>query len=169
MQKEAIAAVMKKEGLHRHDIPKEANVNPRFLEQIKGSCRYFRCKSSASFDEHIQSDTDTSDSDDEDQCDHSWVSVHAWCVLDLKKQRIAHRWTQECRQCNKKCIPFFDKSSVLRMAEFAVDLCLKRIGRREYEVRDSRYDLSDMEKILTGPHDEDRCEMCQELGHNCWQ
>ena len=53
------------------------------------------------------------------------------------------------------------------MAEFAVDLCLKRMGRREFEERDPSFDLSDMEGALTGPHDENRCEMCQELGHNC--
>lgn len=112
MERETIAAIMIKEGLYPEDIPMEANVNPTVLAQIKGSCRYFRCKSSASFDEHIQTDSDRSDSDDEHQCDHSWVSVHAWCVLDLKKQRIAHCWAQECRECNMKCTPFFDKGSV---------------------------------------------------------
>ena len=147
---------MRKVGLDPEDIPgEEPNVSPEILKTIKKSCRYFHCKAFAEFDVHIP-------------CFHSWKSAHVWCILDLKKRRICRKWRQKCRQCNKKCIPSFDKSSVRRMAEFAVDLCLKRLGRREYEVRDPTYDLSDMEKSLTGPHDEERCEMCQELGHSCW-
>ena len=84
---EVISEVMENEGLRPEDIPREHGVNPASLQQIKGSRRYFRCKAFASFDEHV----DNSDQDD-DPCYHSWKSAHAWCVLDLKKQRIAHHW-----------------------------------------------------------------------------
>ena len=157
VDEEIITEVMEREGLYPEDIPKEHGVNPANLQQIKGSRRYFRCKAFASFDEHV----------DADLCHHSWKSAHAWCVLDLRKQRIAHRFCQECKHCEEKCTPDFDRSAVRRMAEFAVDLCLKRLGRREFEERS--FDLSDMERVLTGPHDEERCEVCQSLGHSCWQ
>ena len=159
VDRQIITEVMETEGLHPDDIPSEHGVNPASLQQIKGSRRYYRCKAFASFDEHVDTDPDT--------CYHSWKSAHAWCVLDLKKQHIAHRWCQECKHCDKKCIPEFDRSAIRRMAEFAVDLCLKQLGRREFEERS--FDLGDMERVLAGPHDEERCEMCQALGHSCWQ
>ena len=104
-----ITEVMEREGLYPEDIPQEYGVNPANLQQIKGSRRYFRCKAFARFDEHIDTDSD---------CNHSWKSAHAWCVLDLKKQRIAHRFHQECKHCEEKCTPDFDESAIRRMAEF---------------------------------------------------
>ena len=131
MERRIITEVMEEEGLYPDDIPNESGVNPVKLEQIKHSCRYFRCKAFASFDDH-----------EHFGCGHTWKSAHAWCILDLKKQCIAHRWSQECKKCEGSSDPEFDRSAVRRMAIFAVDLCLKRMGRRKYEPRDPSFDTS---------------------------
>ena len=154
MERRVIAEVMREEGLQSADIPQEPEVNPEILEQIRGSKRYFRCKAFASFESH-------------DGCGNSWKSAHAWCVLDLKEQCIVHHWCQGCQQCEGKSSPSYDEQSVRRMAKFAVKVCLIRLGRREDD-RSAAFDLSDLERVLQGPHDETRCEMCQTLGHRCW-
>ena len=100
------------------------------------------------------------------KCEHTWKSAHAWCVLDLKKQCIAHRWCQECKKCEGKSEPWFDIESLERMAEFAVELYLIRIGVRE---REELFDADDSDPQMGPPHDERRCDMCKQLDHSCWK
>lgn len=104
-------------------------------------------------------------------CGRSWKSAHAWCVLDLKKQKIAHKLTQDCQSCDGRSDPQFDREAMKRMADYAVDFYLKRSGRRSWPPRSDVYDFNDMLFALDDrpPHDEARCEMCRKLGRSCWK
>ena len=163
--KQVIAEVMEEEGVDPNEIPKDSHINPSDLQQIKKTDRYFRCKGFVSFNVHITPSGR--------QCKHTWKSAHAWCVLDLKKQRIVHRWCQECRLCGGEYEPWFDEEALERMAEYAVNFYLVRVGRREWKQRDDDYSIesddSSSSSVPIGPHDEARCDMCKELGCSCWK
>lgn len=158
MEQEVINEVMTENRVTTQDIPEERGVDPTNLSAISQSKRYFKTKAFASFNAH-------------GMCARSWKSAHAWCVLDLKRQRIAHKLTQDCQSCNGCSEPQFDREAMKRMADYAVDLYLKRTGRRAWPVRDDPYDFNDMLLELDDrpPHDERRCEMCRMLGRSCWK
>ena len=101
------------------------------------------------------------------RCNRSWNSAHAWCIVDLRKQCVSRLYGQVCNKCECNATPIFDRDVMRRMAEYAVNRYLERVGRRQrphmeinssVEVRDDR-----------GPHEEDKCEMCKELGRSCWK
>ena len=153
-----IDEVMKANGVTTDEIPRERGVDPTDLQAITHSKRYFKTKAFASFGLH-------------GGCSRSWKSAHAWCVLDLKEQRIHHKYPQDCQSCNGESMPHFDRDSLVRMAEYAVDMYLKRCGRREWQPRSSTFEFDDMFDALDdrGPHDQARCKMCRLLGRSCWK
>ena len=155
--KRIISAEMNKYTITPSDIPNDFGVNVTNIKEVNKSKRYFRCKGFASFDEH--------ESPTESNCDNTWKSQHAWCVLDLKGQCIAHRWYQECKRCNEKSSPWFDEAALERMAEYAVKWYLILVGKRERDKRDT----DDKNPQLGPPHIEAKCEMCKQLGHSCWK
>ena len=139
--KKVISEEMMKMGVLQKDVPEDADINPSDVNQVmknsKGR-RYYRCKAFAHFGKHIKpnqpnkpdqsNETDQHDQPDQ-TCKHTWKSAHAWCVLDLKKQRIAHRWCQKCKQCEGKSGPWFDEEALQRMAEYAVNVSKEWKGR----------------------------------------
>lgn len=149
----AIREVMKEKGVSTREIPEERRADPKTAVN-SGSRRYFRVKGFASFDEHV----------DPGDCHRTWKSAHAWCVIDLKEQRVAYRYKQECQSCDGELTPDFDEEALRKMAEYVVDY---KFLRKPREV----FDFGDMQEALDGrgPHDEDRCGMCKELGRSCWK
>lgn len=160
-----IDTVMRENGVTTTQIPQERGVDPTNIDSISQSKRYFKTKAFASFNAHSRSSGAGA------WCSRNWKSAHAWCVLDLKEQCIAHKLSQDCQSCNGHSMPDFDRESMQRMAEYAVDVYLKRVGRRQWEPRGDPFDLDDMLFALDDrpPHDEARCEMCQRLGRSCWK
>ena len=158
MEQEVIDEVMTKYGVTTDQIPLERGVDPTKLEAINQSRRYFKTKAFASFSGH-------------GSCLRSWKSAHAWCVLDLRTQCIAHKLSQDCQSCNGRSMPHFDRDSMERMAEFAVDLYLKRSGKKVWQPRNDPFRFDDWLENLDSrpPHDEARCEMCRKLGRSCWK
>ena len=59
--------------------------------------------------------------------------------------------------------PEFTKEYVKWVAELAVKSFLRRTGQLHDDLPDGDHDGPQG----GGPHDEQRCEMCQELGHSC--
>ena len=165
MEQEIIDTVMVANNVTTSEIPQEPTADPTKSRTIAGSKRYFETKAFASFDNVHEKKSGFG------VCSRSWKSAHAWCVLDLKNQCIAHKLTQDCQACNGQATPHFDRESVKRMAEFAVDRYLKRVGRRAWPSRDP-FDFGDMYLALDDdrpPHDEGRCEKCRQLGRSCWK
>ena len=157
-----ISEEMNKEGVLQEDVPEDPHINPSDVQQVKNSVgrRYYRCKAFAHFDEHVDEPDQPNQPEQPDRaCEHTWKSAHAWCVLDLKKQRIAYRWCQECNQCEGESEPWFDEAALKRMAEYAV----KRFKGVKTEKKE------DGNPPEMGPHDERRCDMCKQLGHSCWK
>ena len=148
-----INEVMVANGVTTAEIP-EHGVDPADLEAIAHSKRYFKTKAFASFDDH-------------GSCPRTWKSAHAWCVLDLKEQCIAHKLSQDCQSCDEKAMPEFERESVNKMADWAVDMYLKRCGRRAWAPR-GQSDMFDGPDDRP-PHDERRCQMCRDLGRSCWK
>lgn len=159
-----IDSVMRENGVTPAKIPQERGVDPTDIDSISHSKRYFKTKAFASFNAHSQPFGAA-------RCSRSWKSAHAWCVLDLKEQCIAHKLSQDCQSCNGHSMPEFDRESMQRMAEYAVDLYLKRVGQKQWEPRGDPFDFDDMLFALDDrpPHDEARCEMCRRLGRSCWK
>ena len=160
-----IDTVMRENGVTTAEIPQERGVDPTKISSIDQSKRYFKTKAFASFSAHSQPSGAGA------RCSRNWKSAHAWCVLDLKEQCIAHKLSQDCQTCNGQSMPEFDRESMQRMAEYAVDLYLKRVGRRQWKPREDPFDFDDMFLALDDrpPHDQARCEMCRKLGRSCWK
>ena len=163
MEREVIDTVMRQNEVTPAEIPQERGVDPTNIDSISQSKRYFKTKAFASFNAHNRPSGAGA------RCSRNWKSAHAWCVLDLKEQCIAHKLSQDCQSCNGHSFPEFDRESMQRMAEYAVDLYLKRVGRKQWEPRP--FDFDDMLFALDDrpPHDEARCEMCRKLGRSCWK
>ena len=94
MEQRVINAVMVENGVTTSEIPEEARVDPTKLETISQSRRYFKTKAFASFSGVHAKQSSLG------LCSRSWKSAHAWCVLDIKKQRVAHKLSQDCQACN---------------------------------------------------------------------
>ena len=150
-----IAEVMEEKDVFKGDIPEEQPFDPENLGEIRHSKRYFRCKGFAMFNSHPS-------------CNRRWASGHAWCIMDLREQKIIHRFTQNCQKCEGLSEPEFDRAALRRMAEWAVDTHLRRTGRPSPIQRDL-FDMADLHDVLDGPHDERRCAVCRQLGHSCWK
>ena len=167
LETEVIARVMEEKGVLTHFIRREARTDPGDLEAVKKSRRYFRVKGHADFEEHQKSGGG--------YCSHTWHSAHAWCVMDLKEQEIVRKFGQECRQCEEMVLPEFDEDALEEMTEYAADSYLRIIGKlpESQDISDDEnesMDASDDEFEHGGnPHDEQRCELCQRLGHSCWK
>ena len=170
-----IAEVMEEKNVSPDDIPVENPFVPsRPANQIDGSKRYFHVKGFARFNEHDVADDDhvqedESDDDDEPRCTRTWPSAHAWCIMDLKEQKIVKRYPQECQRCEGSAQPEFDEEAIRRMAEYAVKSFLIRSGKLQRDPFDFR-DLRDsLDHEGQQPHDEARCARCRERGQSCWK
>jgi len=167
LETEVIAKVMEEKGVLTHFIRREARTDPGDLEAVKKSRRYFRVKGHANFEEHQKSGGG--------YCSHTWHSAHAWCVMDLKGQELVLTFGQECKQCEEMVHPEFNKDALEEMAEYAVNSYLRIIGKLPQPQYKSDYenkslDVSDDKFEYGGnPHDEQRCKLCQRLGHSCWK
>ena len=129
-------------------------------------------------------------------CDHklylkpskNWSSAHAWCILDLKEQKVEMKVKQKCslqelhmsEDLKQLCLRDYDQKeatskdydgvepcfedidSVKHMVEWAVNLYLYLVGRleREHSHHTSSY-------TPTAEHKEWLCEMCKRLGRPC--
>ena len=141
-------------------IPSEDHVrDPSNPDSINGSGRYFRTKGFARFPRHRVLVPG---------CGRTWPSAHAWSVMDLKKQRICHRYSQECQRCEGAGEPVYDEEAIRRMAEWACDQYLVRVGRKS---REPYFGMVAMDALdeSSQPHDNRRCDMCRRLGRNCWK
>ena len=165
MAQAVIADVMEEKGVSVAEIPDEQRFDPNHLDRIERSKRYFRCKAFARFGDHMHKNQRTT-------CHRHWASAHAWCIMDLKTQRIIYYFSQKCQSCEGSANPDFDEEALQRMAEWAVDTFLRRTGR----LRRDPFDLTALDRALDldlddskGPHDESRCDMCIKLGRSCWK
>lgn len=141
-------AAMEAEGVKVGDIALERPfTSPK---DVKKSRRYFMKKGFAWF---------TCPSGDK-----TWPSAHAWCIVDLKEGKICYRYKQGCQKCESMASPEFTKEYVEWVAELAVKSFLRRTGQLN-DLPDTGADGP----VGGGPHDEERCEMCRELGHSCWK
>ena len=159
LETEVIARVMEKKGVLSHRIYEEPGTDLDNLDAVKRSRRYFRVKGSAWF-EHEDPEGGT--------CSRTWRSAHAWCIMDLKEQEIAQTFGQECQQCEEMVYPDFDEDALERMADYATDSYLRKIGELPWQPK-SRDMSDDDEHEDSKPHDEQRCELCQMLGGSCWK
>ena len=149
-----IKQIMADKGIDPGKIPSEDHIrDPSNPDSIKRSRRYFRTKGFANFPRHITF------------CGRRWPSAHAWCVTDLKKQRICHRYSQECQSCEGAGKPVFDAESIMRMAGWACNQYLIRMGLLDTEPPSDK----DAVEESSQPHDRLRCEMCRLLGSDCWK
>ena len=152
-----IKAVMRGKNVDPDEIPDEERFDFVAIRRFRRSKRYYRIKGFASFSCP--------------RCRRSWHSAHSWCVLDLREQYVAHKFGQECQMCKRKAKPRYTKpvysrDDMTKMAEFAVDMYLRKIGRLPWRSKEV-----DAPVVVTGrpPHDEGRCEMCKALGRSCWK
>lgn len=155
IEKAIIQQVMKENNLDPNSVPSEPHIeDPSDPESIRDSKRYFNTRGSGKF---------TPDDEQETGCHRTWSSAHSWSVMDLKEQEICYRYWQKCKKCEKEVKSVYDKTSIRRMAEWACNECLIRMGLRR---REQRSDEDDPEKP-TPPHDIKRCEMCKRKGRKC--
>jgi len=162
LETEVIARVMAEKGVAAHLIPREGGTDPNDLKAVKKSRRYFRVKGHAEFDEH----QDPGGGD----CSRTWQSAHAWCIMDLKEQGIILKFGQDCQKCEGMVFPEFDEEALERMADYAVNSYLRKMGAlpRQHEPLDMS-DLADALEDGKPPHDEKRCHMFKSLGRSCWK
>ena len=151
-----IPEVMASKGVQPYEIPEESNrrVNPRDPDSIRGSKRYFRARGFAEFNTHPG-------------CRRKWRSAQAWAIVDLKKQKLAHLYQQSCQGCEGKASPQFGEEALERMAEWSVDEYLHRSRRVRRNTGDTRRDSLPEEYQCERPHDQERCDMCKQLGRPC--
>ena len=150
---------MDENDIDPRDIPWARNrghFEPDNLDSIRGSKRYFRVKGFAWYRQHKPPTG----------CSRTWASAHSWCVIDLRQQRIIHKYGQDCRTCGGKSTPSFNEEARRRMAEYVCQRYLYRTGQLEW-TRDSQPDMTDLSGERDGPHDQSRCDMCKMLGHSC--
>lgn len=174
-----ICEIMKEKEVYTKKIDEEDPFDlEEFLNNLNNrenwSTRYFRGHALGKF------------KCEETLCDNSWPSAYAWCIIDLKKQKVIKKFKQEClkehkdmqhlsleekkkpsQQSMKKTQGVYpsyeDKEAVTRMVEWAVNLHLVLVGRNERE--ETHY--SDYRS--TPEHRQDLCEMCQRLGRLCFE
>lgn len=161
---EVIAKVMMEKGVSPRSIPSEPETDSDDFDSVKRSRRYFRVKGFAWFKRH------KTNSWSGKFCSRTWPSAHAWCVIDLKRQKIVEKIGQGCQKCEGMSFPEFDEESLERMAEYAVDSYLRKVGKLPpAEPIDDMSILADALEDSKQPHDEKRCGMCQKLGRSCWK
>ena len=152
--KRIIMETMHEKAVLAAEIPREEVLNVKDLEAIRRSLRYYRTKGFASF---------------YCLCRRKWGSAHAWCILDLRRQKVAYKYGQMCQKCEKEAKPIFDKESIKRMAQYAVDSYLiktRRLRRPpQRDDDDGRIKGNEDEQ----PHDEKRCSVCLVSGGSCWK
>lgn len=146
ISEEAIKAIILRE-MHRQNV---------FVQDIEEGTRYFLTKGFAWFTCQFHDRY------------RRWPSRHSWCHIDLKKQRISKRYSQQCREDDQKAEPGpeFTEESIKEMAEYAVKSFLKKSGRLQLPPSTV---YTETEQTEGGPHDEARCERCQELRRSCWK
>ena len=157
MHRRVIQSAMDGEDIDQSEIPIERTFDINNMQDVlRGrSLRCHRTKGFARF---------------RCACGRSWVSAHAWCVLDLRKQSLAHKFKQECQTCDDGGRPMFDEESMNRMALYAVDRYLIKTGRLQRPPRNDEEDRDAAERDEDEkPHDEERCDMCRRIGGSCWK
>lgn len=142
-------------GIRSRDIPRDDRLNPRDIDSIRSSKRYFCVRGFAWFYHH----------ESRTGCSRRWASANSWCVIDLKQQMIIHVYGQYCKSCGGKSTPYFEDEVVRRMAQYACQTHLYRTSQRRKKA--SMPDMSDFSRGREGPHNQSCCEMCQILGHSC--
>ena len=159
LETEVIDRIMIEKDVSPRSIPSEPETDPDDLDSVKRSKRYFRVKGFAWFKRHGKSGS----------CSRTWPSAHAWCIMDLKRQEIVEKIGQDCQECEGMSFPEFDEESLERMAEYAVESYLRKVGR--LSPAEPIEDMSNLSDALeeSKPHDEERCGMCKRLGRSCWK
>ena len=141
---------MEKHGIKTKDIPSEKMFSPRRIKSIhKRSKRYIEAKGFAWF-----------------KCHHKhrkWPSANAWCIFDLKKQKICYRYSQDCKKCNLSKKPVYSEATLERMADFAVRKLSTRLGYPCAGPTTAK-NLSMLTKKF---HDRHRCEKCTIFKRRC--
>ena len=156
-----IAEVMQEKNIDPDDVlhfttrPTCILYDPHNLDSVRGSQRYFRVRGFAWYRQH----------DSTTGCSRTWASAHSWGILDLREQKIVHRYGQECRTCGGKGTPSFSEEARGRMAEYA---CQQHLYRTKREQRPAvNPDMRDLSGQRDGPHDSSNCDMCKLLGNSC--
>ena len=68
---------------------------------------------------------------------HCWKSALSWCYIDLKMQRICHRYEMKCANCGTSVKPEFSLEAVNKMSCYVVNAYLLRTRRKEKKVEAS--------------------------------
>ena len=156
-----VAEVMQQKNIDPDDVfhittrPTCIPYDPHNLDSVRGSQRYFRVRGFAWYRQH----------DSTIGCSRTWASAHSWCILDLREQKIVHRYGQECRTCGGRGIPSFSEEARGKIAEYACQQHLYRTKREQRPAVD--LDMRDLSGQRDGPHDSSNCDMCKLLGHSC--
>ena len=95
---------------------------------------------------------------------HRWSSVYSWCFIDLKRQKICYRDTQQCKECDAEAKPWFPDDSLTRMAEFVVYKYCKLMHLPSSKVVN---ELTAGKR--SGSHYEEGCGRCKRRGQSCTQ
>ena len=135
------------------DGRKRTRYNPQNLSSLRGSPRYVLVKGYGHY---------------KCTCSNTWPSVHSWCIMDLRQQRIRYRYEQKCRSCvfNHDTKPYFKKDVTTKMAEYA---CQQHLYRTRHG-REKTADYPDMTSFAgnrEGSHDVGNCKMCKLKGYPC--
>ena len=176
-----IEKVMEENNISPEKVPKEEPFDVDiFIENLKKkenwSNRYFRGHALGKFE------------CDGAICDHKWFSAYAWCILDLKEQKMIKKFRQNCSPKHHKDIEqlqigevpqsasepvndvrvgvkprYFDEDAARRMVEWAVGLFMELMGIKKREKADH-----DRSYRPTPEHHREECEMCQRLGKLCF-
>ena len=132
---------MKEKGVDPSKIPADESIHVFNYGRFQQNERYYYTRSYASF------------SCPNTGCTQSWGKSCSWCVLDLREQRVAHKYAQECRICKSKAKPMYSKDDMTKMAEYAVNRYLRtnpharslweKAERAPEPEQDPRYDALD--------------------------
>ena len=95
-------------------------------------------------------------------CGNQWTSHHTSIKVDLSRARVFKRYTQRCQQCSTCWIfPHFTSDRFEHM--------IKKVIRMHENVKNGYYDShpAPVHSNTQGPHEQDDCERCIELGRHC--
>lgn len=183
--RDIIVEVMEEKGASPDEVAEEGPFDlEEFIKTIKKknkekwSERYFRGRAKGQF------------KCNNELCERKnkgWSSIYAWCILDLKDQKVKIKIGQKCTKCQEKRRElgletssetseedededdqewikqsYKDEESVRHMVEWAVNLHLYLVGKQD---REPIYHKPSYRK--TPEHKSRSCKMCKLMGVPC--
>ena len=96
------------------------------------------------------------------ECGNAWSSYHTSIRVDLSRARVFKRYKQKCQQCSTCWVtPRFTSDRF----EEIIKKVIRMHENRKNGYRDNR--PAPVHGNTQGPHEQDDCERCVELGRHC--